>query len=190
MEWTNLPFAHEGRWIKKYPSIMNPLDKVTWPQLVAEFVIFWRKQFLPNYKGLGGPGWSSSIQRHVRNLNQQACVLCNYFPHPSDDPLVEVAFKSYFRKNRPMKIGQYRKVRFTIKNGREVSNITQDEKDVVLGIDAEYQKLVKQRNMFSEMGKTEVYEEGKIIKFGATKRVSKLNKILELEKKLKEKNGG
>jgi len=131
---------------------MNPQDKVTWPQLIMEFVIYWRIQFLKDYKNIKhGYGWSNQIQKQVRQLTQQAYAICNYFPHPDDEPLVVPAFKNFFRRHRPLTIGTYRKTRFTTKGNRKVCNLTQGEKDVVLGLAAELSKLIDQRNVFQEV---------------------------------------
>lgn len=146
INWIELPFNHAGRWESKIPSIMNPGSKVTWPQFIAEMVVFWRTKFLKDYKDIRmGPDWYKAIPKAVRELNQQASVLCNYFPHPDDEPLVIVAFKNFFRKNRPCKIGQYRKTRAT-KAGTH--NITQDEKDVIMGINEELKRLISQREAY------------------------------------------
>lgn len=144
-----LPYDHAGRWQKNLPSIMNPKDKVTWPQLVAEFVVYNRKKYWTMYKDVSyGPDWHKAISKHVRGIVQQAYVLCNYFPHPQDEPMVEVAFKNVFRNFRFTKIGQFRKVR-TKKNGNQ--NITQDEKDVVQAIHTELCRLIEQRNIFKDV---------------------------------------
>jgi hypothetical protein len=150
IDWTVLPYDHSGRWSKKYDSIMNPRgDKITWPQLVAEFVIYWRTEFLKDYKNIQfGPDWYKTITKQVRQLNQQACSICNYFPHPDDEPLVVVAFKNVFRKNRVMTIGQFRKVRKT-KDGK--INITQNEKDILTNITYELKRLVDQRDIFKNI---------------------------------------
>ncbi len=152
MNWETLPYDHTGRWEKKYQSIMDPSSKVTWPQFIAEMVIYWRKTLIRNYAKITlGPKWSNSIQRQVRELNQQAANICNYFPHPDDEPLVVYAVKKYFREHRPCKIGQFRKTR-VVRNketGRERINITQDEKDVVLGINTELMKALKTRESYN-----------------------------------------
>ncbi|MFA5759525.1 MAG: hypothetical protein WC942_09255 [Clostridia bacterium] len=144
-EWMDmtLPYNHNGRWSKKIKSIFNPQAMVTWPQFIAECVIFWRSKIIKTFPKITyGPGWSDALARQVRQLNQQAATICNYFPHPDDEPLVYSAFKNYIRANRVMKIGQYRKVR-TTKDGK--CNITQDEKDVVKGIAKELLRLTNQR---------------------------------------------
>lgn len=149
IDWLNLPYNHSGSWEKNMDSIMSPGTKVTWPQLIAEFVIYWRTKYIDSYKGIKqGEGWYRSIAAQVRKLNQQASVICNYFPHPNDEPMVIVAFRNWFRNNRTMKIGQFRKVRSTTKNGKTVVNITQDEKDTVYGLKTEFDKIIKQRKAF------------------------------------------
>src|SRR6185312_9902712 len=103
----------------------------------------------PHYKDIKpGKQWYHSIARDVRSLNQQTPVLCNYFPHPDDEPLVIVAFKNFFRQNRVVKIGGFKKTRIVTKGAREVINISQDEKDVVLGVANELERLLKQRDSF------------------------------------------
>lgn len=149
IDWFNLPYDHAGTWSKKFDSIMGSTSKITWPQFISEMIIFLRVKVLPNYNDVKlGNDWYKSLMREVRMLNQQASAICNYFPHPDNEPLVIVAFKNFFRKHRPLKIGQFRKTRFTEKNGRKISNITQAEKDVVIGIDDELQRLIKQRDIF------------------------------------------
>jgi hypothetical protein len=169
---------------------MNPNGpKITWPQLIAEYVIYWRTKFLNDYKDVKmGDGWSSSCSKAVRDLNQQASVLANYFPHPDSDPLVKVAFKNFFRNRKPLKIGQYRKVRVT-KNGKQ--NITQDEKDVIKGIATELERLIKQRDMFvATSPKVLERKEQESVNFGSKssspKKVS-LAEIAKLEESIKSK---
>ncbi len=150
IDWKVLPYNHT--WQAKYPSIMDPGSKITWPQLVAEFVVYWRAKFLPAYKDIRpGPGWYKLISKEVRALNQQAAVICNYFEHPDKEPLVIVAFKNWFRRTKAMKIGRFRKARVIINEltGRENIHITQDEQDTYIGIQAELDKLTKQREAFS-----------------------------------------
>lgn len=186
----NQPFSHNGRWVKKYQSIMNPEEKVTWPQLIAEFVIYWRSKMLKNYPKIQkGKGWSNAIQKQVRDLNQQAAVICNYFPHPDDEPLVVYAVKKYFREQKPLKIGRFRKNRITNKNGRDIINITQDEKDVVLGISAELAKAIKTRESYNTSSPTTKQETVANPTFDTQKnhkqKRGSLSYLLELEKELK-----
>lgn len=147
LDWSTMPYDHKGRWHKKFQSIMNPSgDKITFPQLVAEFVIYWRTELLKDYQNIKyGPEWYLPIQAQVRNLNQQACAICNYFPHPDDEGLVIVAFKNVFRKLRPLTIGGFRKTRKT-KSGK--INITQAEKDILNALQCELERLIEQRNIF------------------------------------------
>lgn len=186
IDWKTLPYDHSGRWGKNVESIMNPNSKVTWPQLIAEFVIWFRRQLIKDYKDIKlGPKWSNQIQKQVRSLNQQASVLCNYFPHPNDEPLVKVAFKNYFRKFKPLKIGQFRKVRFTKKNNREVSNITQDEKDIVIGIKTELDRLIKQREQFKVVATKEIKKEEKVtFKTSSSGKSGSLAQILKMENEI------
>lgn len=186
IDWQNLPYDHSGRWTKKYPSIMNPDEKVTWPQLIAEYVIFWRKRLIKGYPDVpAGKGWSSLIQKQVRDLNQQSTVICNYFPHPDDEPLVIYAVKKYFREQKPLKIGQYRKNRVS-KKGNSVT-ITQAEKDVVLGINHELTKVIKTRECYkSDKPLEEVKENQKFsTKTSYKSRRGSLSKLLEMESQLK-----
>jgi hypothetical protein len=152
IDFKNPPFNHAGRWHKKYDSLMNPGTKVTWPQLVVEYLIYFRTKFIPTYNDVKiGPDWYKPIQGEVRRLNQQSTAICNYFAHPDDEPLVLAAFKNHFRKHKPMKMGRYIKNRITTKGGKEKLNITQDEKDLVTGINHELKDLLKQREVFKNL---------------------------------------
>lgn len=197
INWHQLPYDHKGRWTEKYQSIMNPAEKITWPQFFAEMVIYWRTKYWKKYSAVKmGPGWSVPIQRDVRAVCQQACAICNYFPHPDDEPLVIPAVKNYIRRCRVTHIGQLRKVR-TKKNddGRVVDNITQDEKDVVKGIQAELDTVVAQRDVFLQHAKTNISvaprDENVSFRFNSGKRTrASVDKLIELEKTLAvEKNG-
>lgn len=150
IDWVNPPYEHSGTWHKKFPSIMNPNgDKITFPQLIAEYVVYCRMQVLKSYQDITyGPDWYKPIMKDIRSLNQQACAICNYFPHPDQEPLVVVAVKNIFRKQRPLTIGGFRKSRVT-KNGK--INITQGEKDILTAIQYELERLIKQRNVFSDI---------------------------------------
>ena len=191
INWKELPHDHSGRWAKKFDSIMNPQEKITWPQLIAEFVIFWREKLIKKYpKIIKGKGWSAQIQKQVRDLNQQATVICNYFPHPDDEPLVIYAVKKYFREHKPLKIGQFRKVRVSDKGGKEHLTITQAEKDVVLGINAELIKVIKSREAFNSIKVQPTVDDRKPRTFDAQQNRSKrgnLSFLLEMEKELKAK---
>lgn len=152
IDWINLPYDHSGRWSKIYNSIMNPSAKITWPQFIMEMVIYHRSKYLKDYPKIQkGPNWSEYIQKQVRSLSQQAYMIVKYFPHPDDEPLIVPAFKNYFRQNRVMKIGQYRKTRQ--KDGKCL--VTQDEKDLVKGIACELNRLKENRNrMMQSASKT------------------------------------
>lgn len=171
---------------------MNPGTKVTWPQLVAEFVIYWRTKFIKNYKDIKlGPEWYDKIAGVVRRLNHQTPVICNFFPHPDDEPLVEAAFKNYFRKFKPLKIGAFKKVRFTEKNGKTSLKISKDERDIITGLQSELDDLLDKRNVMKEAvakieNKTGTNDD--IKEKQATKGKSKIEKLLELEKSLNGKN--
>jgi len=186
MNWETTPFDHAGRWYKKYDSIMNPPEKVTWPQLMAEYVIYWRTRFLKDYQNVKvGPNWYKNCSKQVRDLNMQSSVICNYFPHPDDEPLIVPAIKNYFRNFKPMKIGQFRKVRVT-QSGK--INITQDEKDVVLGIQSEFDRLLQQRKILSAVVSQPTNEDSKNITFDTktnnTKK-SSISKLIDLENQIK-----
>lgn len=149
IKWTeDLPYDHKGRWQANIESIMNPGQKITWPQFISEMVCYNRTRYWTTYKDVKrGNDWHKSIPKQVRDLVQQSYVLCNYFPHPADEPLVIVAFKNVFRNFATTKIGQFRKVRVT-KTGKQ--NITQDEKDVITAVNKELERLIEQRNVFKE----------------------------------------
>lgn len=138
INWKELPYNHKGRWTKKYDSIMTPGGKCTFPQLIAQWVLDTRDKYIKTFNIKRGPGWSIPIERQVRSLIQQASVLCNYFPHPDDDPLVLAAFRKYFTQNRIFKIGRYSKYRVT-KQGK--LNVTKDEKAVVKALMFTYNEL-------------------------------------------------
>lgn len=157
-----MPFDHSGRWHKKFPSIMNPGgDKITFPQLVAEFVVYWRVELMKDYQNIKcGNGWYLPIQSQVRHLNQQSHTICNYFPHPDDEPLVVPAFKNVFRRLRPLTIGGFRKTRQT-KNGK--LNITQAEKDIIVAIECELERLIGQRDVFKDVVKEVIKQDDKVV---------------------------
>lgn len=134
-----LPYNHVGRWNKCVVSIFNPIEKITWPQYLAELIIQNRAKVIKTFQKIKiGPGWSNSVRSQYRSLIQQAYCICNYFPHPDDDPLIYIAFQNYIKNNRVLKIGQYRKVRVS-KSGK--INITDAEQDIVLGITCELERL-------------------------------------------------
>jgi hypothetical protein len=186
--WKTLPYNHVGRWEKKFQSIFDPNSKITWPQFIAEMVVYWRCQFFKNYQDVKqGTNWYHPIEKDVRNLNQQAPVICNHFPHPDDESLVIVAFKNFFRKNRPTNIGRFCKSRSSInkKTGREKLNITQPEKDIILGVQAELDRLVKQRQVFQNA--MPVLEDTKTntFKTRTSNNKNKISQLIELENKLR-----
>lgn len=183
IDWTNQPYNHKT-WPKDQKSIMNPNARVTWPQFIAEMVVWNRTRIINEYKQIKmGEGWSNAISDKVRKLVQQAYAICNYFPHPNEEPLVYVAFKNFFRNNRVLKIGQFRK-------GRK--SITQDEKDVVKGVMVELDKLLKQRNVFAESTEKIIQEDPSKEKTFRTEQTTakpknSLSALLELERKLASK---
>lgn len=179
MDWNENPkYSHKGKWEKKFKSIMSPDNLITFPQFLVEMIVYNRRRFLKDFPKFElGPKWSNAIQKQVGSLCQQAHAVCDYFPHPDDEPLVEAAFRNYFRCNRVFKIGQYRKTRFT-KTGK--CNITQDEKNVVLGINAEFQRLLKQRDMYKVVSEEIQEKENKDIKFITTRKSKETKNILNL----------
>lgn len=182
----HLPYDHSGKWQSNIPSIFNPSSKITFYQLVAEMTLWNRESYLKGHIKLSrGPGWSKAISGQVRSLCQQSVVLCNYFPFILDEPLVCVAFKNFFRNTRCMKIGAFKKNRLNKKGNL---NISQAEKDVVNGIRAELDKLIKQRDTFKNVvAKTIEKKANEEIKFqSGNNSGGKMNvgSLLSLEKKL------
>jgi len=190
MDWKELPYDHSGTWEKKFDSIMSPATKVTWPQFIVEMVIYWRSRILKDYpKITKGQGWSRPIATQVRNLEHQAATICNYFPHPDKEPLVIYAIKKYFRENKPLRLGGFRKNRTTVNKdtGRESSTVTQAEKDIVNGIQAELDKVLKTRNLYVETKPLETRAPHEI-RFETTRKTTKKNSLafaLALEKQVK-----
>lgn len=189
INWKVLPYNHS--WQAKYQSIMDPSSKITWPQFVAECVIYFRTKVIPAYKDIKvGQGWYHPIIKEVRALNQQAAVICNYFEHPDKEPLVVVAVKNWLRRTKALKIGRFRKTRVCInkETGRENLTITQDEKDTILGIQAELDKLLKQRQAFS--APTIEIKRDNIKYDNQSKPIiennKSINSLLELEKRIEE----
>ena len=181
IDWKKKP-KYNHKWRKIYTSIMDPTAKITFPQYIMEMVIYNRMRFLKTFPKIHrGPGWSQQIAKQVRQLCQQSSTICNYFPHPDEEPLVIASFRNFFRNNRAMKIGAFRKARIN-KNGK--CNITNDEKDIVVGVTKELERLQKQRDIFKTVVKKQNNGE---IKFktnhGSLKKDKKKN-VLELEKKL------
>lgn len=154
IDWTETP--HKHKWIKNRTSIFNNEDKITFPQFIAEMVIYNRNKYWKKYHEVGtGPGWSIPLSKEYTGLIQQATTLCNYFPHPDEDPLVDGAFRNYFRNFRITNIGQYRKIRVK-EDGK--SNITDQEKNVVKGVLIEYNKLTSAKQMFVQQTPKDVAE--------------------------------
>lgn len=180
----NLPFNNAGRWSQEMDSIMNPGQKCTLPQYIAQKVLETRCKYLKDHpKITKGPGWSTAVSKQVRQLCQQAAVICNYLPHPDDDPLVIPTIKSYFTENRIFSIGQYRKTRVT-KSGK--LNITQYEKDVANGLLAKYnqlktkkEKIVNSTPILEEITKVEPSKEQTTIV--TNKKRGRLSNILDEE---------
>ena len=152
MDWVNLPYDHSGRWKKEFDSVMNPGTKITWPQLIAETICYFRSKIFkfPEHNIQRGPGWYRTIQQRVRNLNQQAATICRYFPHPDDDAKIKEAVLVFLYKTRPLGLGGYRKHRVKNSNNRQVSIITKQEKDIVIGIQETYDKLKNQSSKLND----------------------------------------
>lgn len=182
------PYDHAGRWKKNIKSIMNPGAEVTWPQFICEMVIFNRTRFVKDFpKILRGKGWSNQIQSQVRSVVQQAHNICNYFPHPDDDPMVFVATKNFFRNNGCCKLGGFKKNRVS-KAGKCL--VSQAEKDVVKGITSEYDKLSRRRSAFVDTAPKQNIERdtGKIqYRLVTNAKKGKMSSLIDLEKKLEDK---
>ena len=180
VDFYNVPYDHSGRWDKNEKSIFNPGTFVTWPQFLAECVIWWRSKLIKDFPKITyGKGWSNAISGQYKRLIQQMYQLCNYFPHPEDDKLVRVSFKNYIRKNRVTQVGSYRKNRIT-KDGK--LNISDAEKDFVKGVEHEFNQLKKQReSLYNEMNNIPQKTKDQI-KF-RTKKTSKnnINKLMDME---------
>lgn len=141
MDWAILPYSHSYE--KNQPSIFAPGTKVTFVQFLSECIIYNRQKYIKTFPRITiGEGWSRAISRQVRGLVQQMHTICNYFPHYQQEQLVSPSFKNTIRTQRTLKVGQHRKNRVT-KTGK--INITQDEKDFVLAVQAELGRLIKQR---------------------------------------------
>lgn len=141
MDWKELPYDHAGKWKSDQDSIMNPGKKCSLPMWIMEKIIDNRAKYIPKFtKLIKGDGWSRPIARQVKLLCQQAFVILNYLPHPSNDPLVTVAVKKYFTDNRVFKLGGFRKTRVT-KSGK--CNITQEEKYLAQALIHEFDLLKK-----------------------------------------------
>jgi hypothetical protein len=182
IDWAVLPYDHKGRWKKSIKSILDPNGLVTWPQYIVEMVIWCRKQVFDEYRGIIGKNWSDKIAKQVRQLEYQAAVICNHFPHPEDEPLVVQAFKNHFRRVKPLSIGGYRKNR---------QNITQYEKDLVLGVRSELEKLRAQKKIHASSPAVAAEEPVKTPQTTSSHTNSpiapKPKTILEIEKELWQK---
>lgn len=186
IDWRTVPFNHN--WEKNQPSLMNPGSKITFPQFVMEMVIWLRRQYWNNYKHINlGPNWSNQIQREVRQLVQQATVICNHFEHPQKEALIIYAFKKYFRERKPTSIGTFRKTRVTInkKTGRENLNVSQAEKDVILGIQAELDKAIKTRDIFKNSSPAVIAEQSEKSTATSPKKENKNKKLTGIANLLK-----
>lgn len=187
MNWKEPPYNHT-KWEKKHDSIFSPETKVTWPQFIVEMVIFWRTKILKDYPEIKkGKGWSRAIAGQVRSLEHQATVICNYFPHPDLEPLVVYAVKKFFRTRRPLKLGGFRKNRTKISEaGNEVCIVSQDEKDIVLGIQDELTKVMQSRELYNDIKPT-VHKAAEDVTFDTSqpKRKTGLAYLIELERQIK-----
>lgn len=187
INWNSLPYSH--KWEKSIPSIFNSEEKITFPQFIMEMVLYNREQYWKKFPKLPrGKGWSNSVQTQVRNLVQQASVIANYFPHINDDPLVMVSFRNFFRNFRVGTIGRFTKYRVSKNGNRESLNITQAEKDVVLGIMSEFNRLKEQREIFSKASSKETKPKTESVKFNThtpNRNKKTLSSLMELEQQLK-----
>ncbi len=175
IDWANPPYCHE-RWEKNIDSIMSPGTKVTFPLFIVEMVFFNRSTYIKGFQKINkGNGWSVGVAKQVRALAQQAHAICNYFPFPTSEPLVIVAFKNFFRNNRVMKIGQFRKCRVT---KEDKCNITLDEKDLIKGVWAELDRLIKQRDSFVKTEITYPIDKTKEVTFRSNNEISNGKKSL------------
>jgi hypothetical protein len=192
--WADLPpYNHGGNWAKNKRSIMNPLVDVTFPQFVAEMVFFNRSVIIKTFpKIIKGQGWSRGFEAQYRSVIQQCYNLCNYFPRPDDDPLVEIAFKNFFKNTRCISIGCYRKTRVT---KTKKINISQAEKDVVKGISIELERLKSQQKKIIDKNDLETIKEDytksdNIVSIRPSYKPKKntFADILELERSLEKQN--
>lgn len=146
INWKVLPYNHSGKWEKKFDSIMSPGEKVNWPQYLVELIIVNRAKIFDEYKVTKGKGWSKPLSKQVRSLQQQIYVILNYFPHPDEEDIVYKTFLTYFKKYKPLKIGQFRKYRTATDkvSKKEYCNITQCEKDTIKGLLYLYNQFKKE----------------------------------------------
>lgn len=185
MDWSKLPYNHAGRWESKYDSVMNPGAKCSWPNLIVQWVVETRSKYMKSFPKIQkGKGWSVPIAGQIRGLCQQASVICNYFPHPSDDPLVEAAFRNYFKHNRVFSIGAFRKTR---------KSITQNEKDIVKALEYEYKLLKDKEARIIKIQPVEAVPvekpQPKVYK-QTEKQQGRFGKLMDIEKSLTENNCG
>jgi len=188
MNWKELPYSHS--WEKTYTSVFNPTTKVTFPQFIAEKILYNREKYIRGFEKFSrGAGWSKDNSGMIRRLVQQCNTICNYFPHVQEDPIVELAFKNAIDKNKIMKVGQYRKTRIT-KDGK--LNITQDEKDVYNAINSEYEKLKKKRDTFKAFHNEPIHKSEQDVQSVSSLTKSKnkgkksIQALMALEEKLKQ----
>ncbi len=179
INWHSLPFKHS--WVKDCDSVMSPGDKVTWPQLIMELIIENRVKYIRTHPQIKkGPQWSNDIPKQVRSLVQQSYCVCNYFPHPNNEPLVKTAILTIIKNNRVFKIGQYRKNRVD-KSGK--INITIDEMDFVKSIYRELSRLTERRDSFKSEEKTqiEVKQEPSFRQVGSSNAKKSIADLMKLE---------
>jgi len=171
---------------------MNPMSTITFPQLVAEMVFFNRSTYIKTYPKIQkGSGWTKGIESQYRSVIQQCYNLCNYFPKADDNKLVELSFRNFFRNNRCMAIGAYRKTRLT-KNNK--INISQAEKDVIKGITYELEKLENNNRKicFSPVEPEEIIVLPEVTKINniipVNRKISRFEKFLNIEKNIENKD--
>lgn len=143
------PYKH-GKWTARFKPVMNSspgAKNITFPQFIVEMVVFFRSKLLKDWKHVKrGPDWHKNIGTQVRNLNYQANFILNWFPHPDEEPLVEVAFRNYFKLNRTCAIGGY------VKNKKKLS---QQEKEVIKGVWSELSRLQSRRSQMCSLSDKE-----------------------------------
>lgn len=193
IDWKSSLADYSGRWRQNFTSIMNPNgSKITFIQYLAEIICWNRMQVLKSYSDVKiGPQWYSTIQKDVRSLNQQAAALTGYFPFYEDEPLVVPAFKNFFRKHRTLAIGGFKKNRVTKKGTIAIS---QEEKDCIIGISTELDRLIKQREIFKVTGNKlaekpiQVIEKLSIIETPPMrgKSMTSLEKLMKIEQEIKD----
>jgi hypothetical protein len=163
---------------------MNPREDaqlITFPQYIAEIVVYCRCQILDDWKGIRrGPDWWKQIPTDVRKLVQEAYNICSVFDDPDDNPMVKTAFRNFFRRSKPLTLGKYLtgKKEFTAK-----------AKDVITGVRHELNFLIKKQQQEQELERQSYLERAKqvlvdplpIKQYNKKKTPSFLDKIKQIE---------